>query len=207
MCVTSNSAEVLELEKDGTVSPISGYRIKLRRPDIRGVLRLGVNIRRQYNAEVSRVSRDEPSGKGTQPRARRGFLVGEAMAGTNKCKQCHIALPHIAYVTIRHFTAAILRFDHDGQIPTAKGTAKRSPIVEYGHRWRESRERGLEHHTSCGCFWPCRSPSRHDPRELLRPTRWDTPGSHIARIRWPTNRIMLNSGCPVLISVKPLNGG
>ena len=95
MCVTSNSAEVLELEKDGTVSPISGYRIKLRRPDIRGVLRLGVNICRQYNAEVSRVSRDEPSGKGTQPRARRGFLVGEAMAGTNKCKQRHIALPHI----------------------------------------------------------------------------------------------------------------
>ena len=55
-----------------------------------------------------------------------------------------------------------LSFDDDNQTPTAEGAGRDALLVEPSHRGHESREGGLEHHTSEGCFWLRQCPAHHD---------------------------------------------
>jgi len=57
---------------------------------------------------------------------------------------------------------ATLRLDHGRQISTTSRAGWCSLLAEYSHRWSESRQGALEHHTSQGRVWFRRHPSRND---------------------------------------------
>ena len=104
------------------------------------------------------------------------------------------------------FPATTLCSNHDRRIPAAEGEGRCSLLAGCGHRWAESREGNFEYHAGEGCFWLRRHPSHHDTGNFPSLLRRDVTGSHTARIRWQTKRIMSSSGYPALISVEPLNG-
>ena len=68
------------------------------------------------------------------------------------------------------FLPTTLRFDHDRKIPTSGRAGRCSLLAQCGHRWPESRQGTLEHHTSQGCFRFCQHPSHHDPGEFPPPS-------------------------------------
>ena len=59
---------------------------------------------------------------------------------------------------------AALPFDHDRQIPTAKGSRGRGPLhIELSHRRPQSREGSRERHPSKGRLWHRRHSPHYDP--------------------------------------------
>ena len=84
----------------------------------------------------------------------------------------------IASTPRNRFHATTFRFDHVRRPPAVKGTGQCSLLAECGHRWSESRQGGLKHHTSQGCFWLRRHPAHNDQGMLSCLPRRDLQLTH-----------------------------
>ena len=94
---------------------------------------------------------------------------------------------------------------HGIPIPTTKETRRRSPLAGYRHQHGKYRQGSFEHDTGPSCLWLCRYPSHYHPGKLPSLPRWDVTSPYIPRTRWPTIRIVWNSGYSVQMSVMPSN--
>ena len=85
-----------------------------------------------------------------------------AMTRWTSSAQRQSLLGFLIAFTPSSFCVAILRLDHGRQISTTKWAEWCPLLTQYGHRWPESRQGGLEHHTGQGRLWLRRHPSRND---------------------------------------------